>query len=518
VKNLRNPTLAKKGALWLYMALLISVAMTMPIRAQTTKLSVIPKNNVFYTNTTSINSTFIINITVFNVIDLYNWQVTLLWNASLLEETNAWLPSDNVFAGKNFFSPPPFVNNTEGSALLGAMLVYPEPYGVNVTEGRLSQIEFKIIAEPAFPNSSVSTSLRFSNPGPLGDTFLLNHNNNDISFTAEDGYYEYTKSEVIHDITIVSVTTSATDVILGEKVTITVVAKNNGSETEAFNVTVYYNNSIAGPAQIVTSLLPGGSKTLDFRWDTANVSPGIYTIRVNATIVEGETETADNEKSGGTVIVNKLQGTVSININPTSIKVGESTIISGSIIPLREGALVTIKYRLGGGTWSTLETVTTDENSQYSYAWTPETVGTYEVKASWPGDENTTQDESDVETLYLKAPPTASFAYTPPAPTVGETVTFTSNSTDPNGFIVSRNWDFGDGTVGSGDTVTHTYATSGDFTVNLTVTDNDGLTYTTTKSITVNQAPAGIPVYPIIAIGAIIIAGCFIAYLIRKKR
>jgi hypothetical protein len=190
VKNLRNPTLGKKGVLWLYMALLISVAMTMPARAQTTKLSVIPKDNVFYTNTTPINGTFIINITVFNVIDLYNWQVTLLWNASLLEETNASLPSDNVFAGKNPFSPPPFVNDTEGSALLGAMLSWPEPYGVNVTEGRLSQIEFKIITEPA-SNSSMSTSLRFSNPGVGGDTFLLDHNNKDISFTAEDGNYEY---------------------------------------------------------------------------------------------------------------------------------------------------------------------------------------------------------------------------------------------------------------------------------------------------------------------------------------
>jgi PKD repeat protein len=49
-------------------------------------------------------------------------------------------------------------------------------------------------------------------------------------------------------------------------------------------------------------------------------------------------------------------------------------------------------------------------------------------------------------------------------------------SYDPDGYIVSWSWDFGDGQTGNGPGVFHRYDAPGDYTVTLTVTDNDGLT------------------------------------------
>jgi PKD repeat protein len=49
-----------------------------------------------------------------------------------------------------------------------------------------------------------------------------------------------------------------------------------------------------------------------------------------------------------------------------------------------------------------------------------------------------------------------------------------SASYDPDGFIVSYLWDFGDGTNATGVTAEHTYLLNGSFTVTLTVTDDDG--------------------------------------------
>ncbi len=46
-----------------------------------------------------------------------------------------------------------------------------------------------------------------------------------------------------------------------------------------------------------------------------------------------------------------------------------------------------------------------------------------------------------------------------------------SGSFDPDGHLISYVWDFGDGTTGSGPTITHTYVTAGTYSASLTVTD-----------------------------------------------
>jgi PKD repeat protein len=99
-----------------------------------------------------------------------------------------------------------------------------------------------------------------------------------------------------------------------------------------------------------------------------------------------------------------------------------------------------------------------------------------------PGDENTA--------------PSAGFTYTPPSPTTSDTVTLdASGSSDSDGLIQSYRWEFGDGTTATGETATHSYGSSGDYTVTLTVTDDDGATDTESKTISVSDlsaAPAAV--------------------------
>jgi PKD repeat protein len=60
--------------------------------------------------------------------------------------------------------------------------------------------------------------------------------------------------------------------------------------------------------------------------------------------------------------------------------------------------------------------------------------------------------------------------------------TFTSTSTDADGDIVSWAWDFGDGNTGSGESTTHSYVSSGNYTVSLTVTDDGDAQHTASQS------------------------------------
>lgn len=58
-----------------------------------------------------------------------------------------------------------------------------------------------------------------------------------------------------------------------------------------------------------------------------------------------------------------------------------------------------------------------------------------------------------------------------------------TSSSDSDGTILSYKWDFGDETVGTGATISHTYSADGTYDVTLTTTDNDGLTSTMTKEV-----------------------------------
>ncbi len=90
-------------------------------------------------------------------------------------------------------------------------------------------------------------------------------------------------------------------------------------------------------------------------------------------------------------------------------------------------------------------------------------------------------------------PPTAAFTISSQAGQVPFAVNFSAVlSEDEDGVIIQFEWDFGDGTSGSGENVTHTYTTAGTFTVVLRVTDDDGETASNSKTLYVSPAePAG---------------------------
>ncbi len=80
-------------------------------------------------------------------------------------------------------------------------------------------------------------------------------------------------------------------------------------------------------------------------------------------------------------------------------------------------------------------------------------------------------------------PPTASATAAPTSGKAPLVVAFTGSGTDSDGTIASYAWTFGDGGTSSAQSPSHTFASPGNYTATLTVTDNGGTTGSSTVAI-----------------------------------
>ena len=91
-------------------------------------------------------------------------------------------------------------------------------------------------------------------------------------------------------------------------------------------------------------------------------------------------------------------------------------------------------------------------------------------------------------------PPVAALTATPTSGTVPLSVAFSAaGSSDPDGSVVAYDWAFGDGSTGSGATISHLYSAAGSYSAQLTVTDNAGFTATRSVAIAVNPVVTVLP-------------------------
>jgi PKD repeat protein len=89
------------------------------------------------------------------------------------------------------------------------------------------------------------------------------------------------------------------------------------------------------------------------------------------------------------------------------------------------------------------------------------------------------------ETQVVNTPPQCLAMPAAQTVSLGAPAVLGSTSIDPDGTIVSTDWDFGDGNTASGTLVAHVYAAAGTYLVTLTVTDDGGASSTCTASVTV---------------------------------
>lgn len=111
--------------------------------------------------------------------------------------------------------------------------------------------------------------------------------------------------------------------------------------------------------------------------------------------------------------------------------------------------------------------------------------GPYTVTETVSTDYGSATQTHQVNPGTADQPPTASFNANPMTAKAPFQAHFdASPSTDVDGTIVSYTWDFGDGTQATGESVDHTFQNAQTYAVTLTVTDDAGLSSSTSQLIT----------------------------------
>ena len=249
--------------------------------------------------------------------------------------------------------------------------------------------------------------------------------------------------------------------------------------------TVYTGDSITFNAS--SSYDPDGT-IISYWWDFddgtnatgmmvnhAYADNGTYTV----TLVVTDDDGAANSVTATKTVLNRSP-VASFSESAQTVYTGENVTFNAAQSYDPDGTIVEYFWDFGDGTNATEIAV------QHSYV----DDGNYTVTLTVTDDDQVSTSTSSIKTV-VNRPPVASFTESAATVYTGVTISFdASGSYDPDGNVIEYFWDFGDGTNGAGVTMGHSYADDGNYTVTLTITDNDGATSTVTSTKTIlNRSP-----------------------------
>ncbi|RLM54038.1 PKD domain-containing protein [Halobellus sp. Atlit-31R] len=201
-------------------------------------------------------------------------------------------------------------------------------------------------------------------------------------------------------------------------------------------------------------------------FEYAFASTGSYTASVTAV-----DETNRSGTASVTVPVGGDPPTAALTL-PTETSVGESVLLNASGSAVGEPP-ASYEWRVDG------TAVATTEEPTYEHAF--ESAGSQPVELLVTDGIGRTATATATVTVF--EPLAAGIAPLSTPIARNETVTF--DASESTGNVTAYNWSFGDGGTATGPTARHTYETTGEYTVSLTVTDDTGQSDTAATNISV---------------------------------
>ena len=197
---------------------------------------------------------------------------------------------------------------------------------------------------------------------------------------------------------------------------------------------------------------------------------GTYTAQLVATHIDGCTDTSIST----VVVYPKPHSQFSMNTNSVC-KYPE-----GPVLTNQSNGAHAYLWDFDNGVFSSLTTPTVTYNTPGSY--NIQLIATNQYSCS----------DTSMQIFMINDPPQASFTLSATEGCPTHSVSFNNNST---GHIINCHWSFGDGSTGSGLSISHNYLSSGLYTVSMIAEGNGGCRDTLVLLDTVFVYPKPIPVF-----------------------
>ena len=337
------------------------------------------------------------------------------------------------------------------------------------------------------------------------------------------------------DGTIVSYTWDFGDGATGSGETTNHPYSSSGSRTVRLTVVDDYGSSVSTTRTATPTAPPASVGHIEDLNGTATIGSPTWTATVTITVqnalnaaVNGATVSGNFTNGGGLGnCTTDASGTCSVTSNPVSIAtVNNLTFtvsgISGSVsynaaantetsvtisqIPNPPTASFTVDCSALVCTFNASASSEGDGGPIISYSWdfgdgstgtgvntsrnyASAGAGTYTVELTITDNSGETDTHSEFASPAENVPPTASFTVNCNALVCSVDA---ETSDDSDGSISTYSWNFGDGSTGSGETTSVTYAAPGTYTITLTVLDNSGANDSTTQDVSPTTTPSAV--------------------------
>jgi PGF-pre-PGF domain-containing protein/PGF-CTERM protein len=269
----------------------------------------------------------------------------------------------------------------------------------------------------------------------------------------------------------------------GDTLDVTATVDNVGGETGTQTVALGTSGTVRDTTTV--TLQAGNSVTKTLSWQTSVGDAGSYT-----TTVESENDTATAGATVQAASSPSQTANFTVDLDSTNSPVTEGGTLTVDATVTNDGSAAgsqTVDLTVGGTVRdSTTVSLGAGGSTGVSLSWATAAgdAGSYTATVASKND----TDTASVSVDTTGTAPSATFTTDPATTYVGESVSLNaSNSTDSDGSIVEYAWDYdGDGVYDETRTTPTSviaYSTAGNRTVGLRVTDDDGNTDTTTRTV-----------------------------------